>query len=282
MARPQKDGVDYFSFDVDFFQDKKVKLIAAEFGDKGIVLLVRLLCEIYRTGGYYMAWDDDDCLLMSQGVTGGCRPTFIAEVVTRCAERSFFDKRVLDMFGVLTSKGIQRRYLKMVSNSRDCIPIIKEYWLLDNADPNDVTPGTLKKVTFKAISRKENPVNRKENPVNRKGNTPKKSKEKKSKENEIISRANSAVLEVFSRIKKPSENDARLLAEMIERYGEDKVISAIKKTFERGGRSVGYLAKVLETEDGSGVARPSCGTVGRYPPTYDIVEAERLMDEWSE
>ena len=32
MARPRKQGIDYFPFDVDFFEDDKVALIEAEFG----------------------------------------------------------------------------------------------------------------------------------------------------------------------------------------------------------------------------------------------------------
>ena len=35
MARPIKDGVDYFPLDTDFFQDDKVRLIKGEFGAKG-------------------------------------------------------------------------------------------------------------------------------------------------------------------------------------------------------------------------------------------------------
>ena len=270
MARPQKDGVDYFPFDVDIFQDKKVKLISAEFGEKGVLLFIRLLCEIYRTGGYYMAWDSDDCLLMSQGVGGGCSPSFIAEVVNRCAVRSLFDKRVLDMFGVLTSAGIQRRYLRIVSNSRDSIPMIKEYWLLDDGDPDDVTAGTLKKLAFKSISRKDNPENRKENPEKRGENPIKESKEKEIKSNNSC-RVSERIMNEFSRIKQAAPEDMRQLEEFVKRYGEERVFDAVGRAADRGGRSTAYIGRILQD------APPP----GRCGPTHDPSEIEaEMMAEW--
>ena len=35
MARPVKDGLDYFPLDVDVFEDEKIEAIAGEFGLKG-------------------------------------------------------------------------------------------------------------------------------------------------------------------------------------------------------------------------------------------------------
>jgi hypothetical protein len=43
MARPSKTGIDYFPFDIDFFNDDKIQLIEAEFGIKGGYIAVRLL-----------------------------------------------------------------------------------------------------------------------------------------------------------------------------------------------------------------------------------------------
>ena len=39
MARPQKWGLDYFPFDVDFFEDAKLSIIRNEFGSKGEIVL---------------------------------------------------------------------------------------------------------------------------------------------------------------------------------------------------------------------------------------------------
>ena len=63
MARTNKVGIDYFSFDVDFFNDDKIQLIEAEFGIKGSITAIRLLCKIYNEG-YFYGWGEDQCLLL--------------------------------------------------------------------------------------------------------------------------------------------------------------------------------------------------------------------------
>ena len=51
MARPLKEGIDYFSLDC--YMDDKVKMIQAEFGLKGFAIIVKLWQIIYREHGYY-------------------------------------------------------------------------------------------------------------------------------------------------------------------------------------------------------------------------------------
>ena len=161
MERRYKDGVDYWNIDVDFFENKKIRLIRAEFGIQGVYIFILILNEIYRTSGYYKQWDHDDCLLMSAnaGVDGGCSPGLIDEVVQGLVRRSLFDKRVFDSFGVLTSPEIQRRFLRIVGNSRDSIPMIKEYFLLDMSSRKDITEATLKKLTLFPLTSKDNAEN---------------------------------------------------------------------------------------------------------------------------
>ena len=156
-----KDGVDYWNIDIDFFENKKVRLIRGEFGIKGVYLYILILNEIYRTGGYYKKWDRDDCLLMSDssGVAGDCSSELIAEVVQGLVRRSLFDKGVLDRFGVLTSAEIQRRFLRIVGNSRESIPMVQEYFLLEPSSRKDVTRATLSKIVFFSINSKDSTQN---------------------------------------------------------------------------------------------------------------------------
>ena len=163
MARPIKDGVDYFPMDTDFYNDDKVRLLRAEFGAKGMYLLHFLLCECYGKNGYFITWDKNRCFLVSDGAGCGCSPEYISEFISGCLRCSFFDERVFNAFGVLTSAGIQRRYIRMF-NSRDEIRIIREYWLLDETSKNDVPAGVLNKLTFKNINCTENPDKTTENP----------------------------------------------------------------------------------------------------------------------
>ena len=184
MARPKKEGVDYFSLDVDFFEDDKVRLLRAEFGAKGMYILVYLLCEIYAKNGYYMSWNESKCLLVSDGAGCGCNPGFVQEFINGCFKRSFFDKGVFDMFGILTSRGIQRRYLYAVM-TRKQIRLIKEYCLLNSEDFDELSDGINAKIIFKSINLKETPVNLKETGVNFKEMPQSKVKESKVKESKV-------------------------------------------------------------------------------------------------
>ena len=182
MSRPKKDGVEYFSVDVDFFEDDKIKLLRAEFGAKGVYILMYLLCQIYKNG-YYISWNDDKCLLVSDGAGCGCTPGFVQEFINGCLKRSFFDKGVFEMFGILTSKGIQKRFLYAVM-TRPEIRIIQEYFLLDD-EFEELPNGIRQKIVFKSINLKETTVNLKETPVNLKNMPQSNVKESKVKESKV-------------------------------------------------------------------------------------------------
>lgn len=50
MARRKQEGNRFFRLDVDFFSDKKIKILKARYGADGITLYMYLLCEIYKSG----------------------------------------------------------------------------------------------------------------------------------------------------------------------------------------------------------------------------------------
>ena len=177
MSRPFKDGADYFPKDCGFYRDDKIKILRCEFGAKGMYLLDYLLCELYEKNGYFMEWDKRKCYLVSEGAGCGCSPNFIEEFIDGCIRESIFNQEVFDMFGVLTSYGIQRRFVRML-NSRKKFTFIEEYFLLDRTNEDDVPAGILVKLSFKKINDKENPVINKENPVICTDNSQRKGEEK--------------------------------------------------------------------------------------------------------
>lgn len=115
MARPQKDGLDYFPFDVDFMKDTKVRRIARTFGCTGTMAIVVLFTDIYRTRGYYMNWDEDTCFDLSE--TLQCDPELAAKIVDACVLAKIFNVDLFQDKAVLTSAAIQLRYLKI---NQDC------------------------------------------------------------------------------------------------------------------------------------------------------------------
>ena len=70
MARPQKEGLEYFSLDVDFFSDRKIKILKGRFGADGITYYLYLLCEIYKGHGYYLEVDEDFDYITSSELGG--------------------------------------------------------------------------------------------------------------------------------------------------------------------------------------------------------------------
>ena len=129
MARPIKEGLDYFELDCQL--EEKVRLIQAEFGLKGFAIVVKLYQKIYGGFCYYCEWNEDSLLLfMSEnGVSSRDEKNLINEVVAACIRRNIFSEKLFIEFGILTSFGVQKRYLNAVSR-REKVELIKEYLLI--------------------------------------------------------------------------------------------------------------------------------------------------------
>ena len=129
MARPRKQGLDYFPFDVDFFSDIKVRRIKKDCGAASISVLICLLCTIYREGGYYIKLNEDIPFVVAE-ITGATEGA-VHEIINKAAKVGFFDHSLKEKYGILTSKGIQKRFTSVTRNGnlkRDAIPL--EYNLL--------------------------------------------------------------------------------------------------------------------------------------------------------
>jgi hypothetical protein len=64
---------------------------------------------------------------------GGIGSETVKQTVAVCLQIGLFDKRLFDLGGVLTSKGIQRRFAQAIQ-SRRCKTADKEFWLLGEAE----------------------------------------------------------------------------------------------------------------------------------------------------
>jgi hypothetical protein len=144
MARKNKPGLDYFPFDVDFFEDDKVELVSSEFGAMGEIITIRLLCRIYRNG-YYCSWGKDENLLFAKRVGNGVTGALVDEVVKGLFRRSFFHKGVFDRFAILTSKGIQTRYIDAKERAKK-VEFFQEYTLIDNDVLNKWNNAVIKSI----------------------------------------------------------------------------------------------------------------------------------------
>lgn len=166
MARPLKEGIDYFSLDC--YMDDKVKMIQAEFGLKGFAIVVKLWQRIYREHGYYCEWNEEKRLLFVSEEGADCGLNLINEIVQACIRRDIFSKKLYDKYHILTSRGIQKRYLA-VTAKRKKVEMKKEYSLL--------------KVTHNSVNDGRNSINDGRNSVNDVNNTQSKVKESKVNNN---------------------------------------------------------------------------------------------------
>ena len=180
MPRPQKEGIDYFPLDVNFFIDKKIRILKARYGADGITIYLYLLCEIYRAG-YYIKFDDDMLYVISNDLK--MSPDKVKQVLKFLLERSLLDSTLFQSDTILTSAGIQKRFQLAVKERARKKPIeVKDFWLLE---PQETEPFI--KVNPKADKSRKNDNKSGKNPGKSQELSLKKSKVKESKVKEMNS-----------------------------------------------------------------------------------------------
>jgi DnaD/phage-associated family protein len=127
MARPQKQGLEYFPLDVDIDQDDKVYLIEAKHGIVGFALFIRLLMKIYKNG-YCIKWGDDEAFILSKQTSVDVN--VVKNVVNDCINYGLFNQKLYTEYGILTSSGIQKRYFEASARRKEVIAV-KEFLLID-------------------------------------------------------------------------------------------------------------------------------------------------------
>lgn len=125
MARPTKQGIDYFPLDV--YLDNKFKFLEIKFGLEGFAIIIKIFQKIYANG-YWCNFNEDEQLLFSYDIKVDINR--IREIVNEAITRDIFDKNLFDTYQILTSKGIQKRYKEIVKRRKD-VEIVPEYLLIN-------------------------------------------------------------------------------------------------------------------------------------------------------
>lgn len=110
MARNKEVGLDYFPFDINFFQDIKIRKLIKYQSGKAITVYALLLCLIYKSG-YYVRWNEELAFIISEQT--GFEESYILEVIKCCMALGLLSKELYDKEKILTSKGIQKRWIKL-------------------------------------------------------------------------------------------------------------------------------------------------------------------------
>lgn len=129
MGRCRKVGLNYYPFDVDFPQDIRIRKLVKYKDGRAITVYVLLLCSIYKNG-YCMEWDDDVPFIISEQT--GFDEDYILDVIKYCVKVGLFSEELFAQ-GVLTSKSIQERYIKICAECRRSSGI-KEHDLISSEE----------------------------------------------------------------------------------------------------------------------------------------------------
>ncbi|MEQ4507997.1 MAG: Lin1244/Lin1753 domain-containing protein [Enterococcus casseliflavus] len=230
VARPTKKGLDYFPLDVDFLSDLKVRRIIKACGKEAVHILVALLANIYRDEGYYVLWDDDLAFLVADEV--GTKEGTVEELVRKAVQVKFFDKDIFDKYSVLTSKGIQNRYI-LATKERKKVELEFKYLLTNEVNRSNIS------------------INGRNNSVNQENNQQSKVKESKEKEiKEDATAGESASLETFQKLWLfPNVVQVEDLLNLVNIYGDELVEAAIKLAGSKDvpkNRAISFLTASLQ------------------------------------
>lgn len=226
-GRPNKVGLDYF--ELDCLLDDNIKLIQAEFGLKGFAVIVKLYQKIYGGNGYYCEWNEDVLLLflVENGLSSDNK-NLINEIVMACIRRGIFSGKLFNKFNILTSSGVQKRYLNAASK-REKVELKKEYLLISvgknhkNAVINSISD------IRKSNNESENTQSREEE--SREGITVSKDTVRQTEVRRAVDAWNQMEPCGIAKVSKLNASSQRykMLSARISEYGIDDVLKAIDK-----------------------------------------------------
>ena len=280
MARPKKEYLDYFPFDVTFFGDRKIKRIKAQCGTDGICVYLYILCEAYRNG-YYAVYDKDLVLDISDYFNFSEAKT--KQIISCLLSRSLLQCIPVKSVKVLTAESVQLRYQAAKKGARRDIYVDERIWLI----PPEKSEPFIKMRTYENKSGKNMGYSGKND--NKPGKNPtKESKVKKSKEKER---------KVCTGFDIPCKNgtftiDEELLSELTHTYPDMKVedsfnklrnyLSANPHKLPFVSSAPGYIRMWLAEDDRAGKYRKNSGN--GHTATYDLSEYEQssILDYFTE
>ena len=242
MARPIKEGLDYFPMDVDILHNIKIRRVIKQYGEKGFMAYVFLLCEIYKNS-YYIEIKDNEVFELSD--LFGITEDESLQMLDGLVNLKLFDAEMWKTKRILTSVEIQKRYF--TAKIKKNINIKTMPYLLDMA----VIP-----VKTQVIAEKT-PVNSEEMPQSKvKKSKVKESIVKESKVKNLYSSSSSSacacareangVIVSEEEIKKPnsfSENCKKWNAELMK---DEEWLSSVVRSSGKGSPVLRLLPEIMD------------------------------------
>lgn len=246
--------------------DDSIEYIEAECGLIGFAILIKLYQKIYGDKGFYAKWNEKKAALFCK--REGCTQEQLYKVLDIALAEGIFSDEKYKEFGILTSAGIQRRYLAIVGENRrsDIITEDEEGFLIGKSNKKEFSGGKSEFTTGKTEFTPAESAQRKE-------------KEIKEKEKENLPPSVEAALDEFAQyrkeIKKPFTARARSLAiawlyklaAKDNGLDEAKAVAIIQQSISRGWTGLFDIK-------GKSPPRASSGTINRE---YDMAELEKAL-----
>lgn len=108
MARPKKEGMDYFPHDTDAVNDEKIEALRLLYGNDGYAFYFILLERIYRTKEFELDVSDAETIQILSRKVCVNEEKFL-QMLETSLKRGCFDRKSYDERKVLTSDGIKKR-----------------------------------------------------------------------------------------------------------------------------------------------------------------------------
>lgn len=166
MARPIKNGLDYFPVDVDFENDDKIQLIEVLHGNEGSMIFFKLLSRVYKNG-YFYKWTEKEQLLFSKRVNVDINK--VNAIINDTIKYELFNSDLFETYNILTSERIQRTYIEATGRRKN-IKMNADFLLIDiNEHKNGVNVDIIL-INDNEKPPKKNKINRKETEIKVNGN----------------------------------------------------------------------------------------------------------------
>lgn len=134
MAGKPKRSIDFAGWRTDIFEnDSKIDELIEAQGWIGFSIYFYLCQKAYASDGYFYRWSYTNAATTARRMGGGIRSETIRQVVGLCLQIGLFDKRLFDREGILTSRGIQRRYIVAIQK-RSFKEVEGKLWLLSEEE----------------------------------------------------------------------------------------------------------------------------------------------------
>lgn len=233
MTRPIKEGLDYFPLDVDIDQDDKIALIEASHGLEGFGVVIKILMKIYDNS-YFYQWGEKEQLLFARRVNVNINK--VNDIINDCIKWGLFSWSLYEKHQILSSKGIQKRYVEAAAR-RKRVKIRSDYLLLDEKGVNSYKNLVIVNINFvDVVIGTQNKVEES------KGKDSKEIVEEKEPTTTL-----DAIVFYQNNFGVLNPHLANEIINWIKDIGEEMVIEALSRALDRNKPNWGYAKSILQS-----------------------------------